>query len=440
MCRAIATGRFDGKKVRSTKTPNCSKKRDREQTKTLESTVPIQPLATVDTRSSSAHFLPRKILDAELALPPLKTAILSTVWCWFSGDRKVARDGWRRKHPMDRNALARKSIVGWLASILLLVGLTAAQDAPSGAIDRTQDDSLEQLETLAYRPQELVSGPLRLAGSDTLQQAAVQWIAGFTAIHPEVQAELSSTNSEDGWAKLQKGECDVALMSRPVEAAELERLGKEGKQVVQLTVGIDRLVFIAHPSNPIREIPWNAEEGILGSQSSGGNWGRWLSGQSEWNDLPIALHGTQLGSGTRWHLERLLNGPSAFTGQIQEHASTSEVVEAVAGQEGALGLVSVSHGIGDQVRVVPLAWAIEQKLVDDPIPGSLRTPDCRPLFAVAIVESNDQGLRWPPLHREFVEYLLSYSGQVDMVKDGFLPLTRGEIHAQREMAGLEIQR
>jgi hypothetical protein len=49
-------------------------------------------------------------------------------------------------------------------------------------------------------------------------------------------------------------------------------------------------------------------------------------------------------------------------------------------------------------------------------------------------------LRWPPLHREFVEYLLSYSGQVDMVKDGFLPLTRGEIHAQREMAGLEIQR
>jgi phosphate transport system substrate-binding protein len=341
---------------------------------------------------------------------------------------------------MDRNALARKSIVGWLASILLLVGLTAAQDAPSGAIDRTQDDSLEQLETLAYRPQELVSGPLRLAGSDTLQQAAVQWIAGFTAIHPEVQAELSSTNSEDGWAKLQKGECDVALMSRPVEAAELERLGKEGKQVVQLTVGIDRLVFIAHPSNPIREIPWNAEEGILGSQSSGGNWGRWLSGQSEWNDLPIALHGTQLGSGTRWHLERLLNGPSAFTGQIQEHASTSEVVEAVAGQEGALGLVSVSHGIGDQVRVVPLAWEIEQKLVDDPIPGSLRTPDCRPLFAVAIVESNDQELRWPPLHREFVEYLLSYSGQVDMVKDGFLPLTRGEIHAQREMAGLEIQR
>jgi hypothetical protein len=27
-----------------------------------------------------------------------------------------------------------------------------------------------------------------------------------------------------------------------------------------------------------------------------------------------------------------------------------------------------------------------------------------------------------------------------MVKDGFLPLTRGEIHAQRELAGLEIQR
>jgi phosphate transport system substrate-binding protein len=341
---------------------------------------------------------------------------------------------------MDRNAMARIAIVGWLASILLLVGLAEAQVVPSGSIDRTQDDSLGQLETLAYRPQELVSGSLRLAGSDTLQQVAAQWISGFTAIHPEVQAELSSSSSEDGWAKLQQGACDVALMSRPVETTEVERLAKEGKRVVQLTVGIDRLVFIAHPSNPIREIPWDAEAGILGSQSSGGNWGRWLSSQSEWKDVPITLHGTQLGSGTRWHLERLLNGPSAFTGQVQEHASTSEVVEAVAGQKGALGLVSVSHGIGDQVQVVPLAWAIDQKMVDDPIPGSLRTPDCRPLFAVAIVDSNDQGLRWSPLHREFVEYLLSYSGQVDMVKDGFLPLTRGEIHAQRELAGLEIQR
>ncbi len=341
---------------------------------------------------------------------------------------------------MDRNAMTRKSIAGWLAGSLLLVGLAAAQEVPSGSMDRTQQDSLEQLESLAYRPQELVSGPLRLAGSDTLQQAAVQWISGFTAIHPEVQTELSSSTSEDGWAKLQKGECDMALMSRPVEAAEVERLGKEGRRVVQLTVGIDRLIFITHPSNPIREIPWNAEDGILGSQSSGGNWGRWLSGQSEWNDLPIALHGTQLGSGTRWHLERLLNGPSAFNGQIQEHATTSEVVEAVADQKGALGLVSASHGLGDQVKVVPLAWTIGQNLIEDPIPGSVRTPDCRPLFAVAIVESNDQGLRWSPLHREFVEYLLSYSGQVDMVKDGFLPLTRGEIHAQREMAGLEIQR
>lgn len=341
---------------------------------------------------------------------------------------------------MDGNAMARRSIVGWLAGVLLLVGVADAQEVPSGAVDRTVADSLEQLETLAYRPQDLVSGPLRLAGSDTLQQAAVQWISGFTSIHPEVKAELSSSTSEDGWTKLQSGQCDVALMSRPVAAAEVERLTKEGKRVVQLTVGIDRLVFIAHPSNPIREIPWSAEEGILGSQSSGGNWGRWLSDQKEWSELPIALHGSQLGSGTRWHLERLLNGPSAFTGQIQEHASTLEVVEAVADQKGALGLISASHGIGDHVQVVPLTWTIDQKLVDDPIPGSLRTPDCRPLFAVAIVESNDQGLRWSPLHREFVEYLLSYAGQVDMVKDGFLPLTRGEIHAQREMAGLEIQR
>jgi hypothetical protein len=42
--------------------------------------------------------------------------------------------------------------------------------------------------------------------------------------------------------------------------------------------------------------------------------------------------------------------------------------------------------------------------------------------------------------REFMAYVLSYSGQLDVAKDGLLPLTRGEIHSQQELLGWSMAR
>jgi len=66
----------------------------------------------------------------------------------------------------------------------------------------------------------------------------------------------------------------------------------------------------------------------------------------------------------------------------------------------------------------------------DAVVGSERTPDSRPLF-IAFAASEEG----PPagVVREFLAYVLSYSGQLDAAKDGFLPLSRGELHAQREL-------
>ena len=45
-----------------------------------------------------------------------------------------------------------------------------------------------------------------------------------------------------------------------------------------------------------------------------------------------------------------------------------------------------------------------------------------------------------PQLREMMEYVLSYSGQLDVAKDGLLPLSRGEIHAQKDLLGWSMAR
>ena len=42
--------------------------------------------------------------------------------------------------------------------------------------------------------------------------------------------------------------------------------------------------------------------------------------------------------------------------------------------------------------------------------------------------------------REFVAYVLSYPGQLDVAKDALVPLSRGEIHAQKERLGWPVER
>jgi len=74
---------------------------------------------------------------------------------------------------------------------------------------------------------------------------------------------------------------------------------------------------------------------------------------------------------------------------------------------------------------------------DEHVPGDVRPADQHPLYIVIAVPAEGD---WPRVLEEFVSYVLSFSGQVDVAKDGLLPLSRAEIHAQQEALGWTIER
>jgi ABC-type phosphate transport system substrate-binding protein len=363
-----------------------------------------------------------------------------------------------------------------LASCL---AVTAIVGVATVAADEGTTNPLTELETLRYRPQDAVGGTLRLAGSTTLEHVAAAWAADFMRIHPEATVTIDGGGSEAGWRKLRAGEADVALLSRPLTDDERAAAERElpDRRVVAIAVGFDPLVWIVHADNPITALPWSPEFGILRTRSerepsaeaSGADnipdadkapagaaraddaaeqapatrvAARWVeldvetTWPDDWNAVAIQPHATDLDSGTRWHLDRLATGTVACPMEVRPHPTTADVAAAVAADRGGLGLVS-GRTAWSGVRAVPLEIAADAVPLADAVSGSRRPPNLRPLFVVVTLPK--EGAE-PAALREFLAYVLSYSGQLDVAKDGLLPLSRAELHAQRELLGWSVER
>jgi ABC-type phosphate transport system substrate-binding protein len=349
----------------------------------------------------------------------------------------------------ERSWYWRLAVTCVLAVCAVAARLAAGEPAAPAAIE----SPLADLASLPYQPAAAVAGKVRLAGAGTLQQAAAHWCSGFARIHPEAACTLTDVSSSAGWKALVSGSADVALMSRPVDDAERAAGEKEtGRRIVVVAAAFDRLVWVVNAANPISTIPWTPEGGVLrppvttpadaaptaqpSPVAAATTWDQ-LNGDAAWTAVPIELHGTALGSGTRWHMDRLLSGTGVCPLTVKEHRTVAEVAEAVAAARGGLGLVSDTAGVWPGVKKVALSVPETAAPTDDRVAGSARPPDCRPLF-LAVALDKDGGM--PPALREFLAYVLSSSGQLDAAKDGLLPLSRGEIHAQRELLGWPVER
>jgi ABC-type phosphate transport system substrate-binding protein len=329
-------------------------------------------------------------------------------------------------------ALAVAGVAGWMAASL--PGGQAAAPAPAAV------DPLDALEPLGYQPQAIVSGTLRLAGSTTLEQAAAQWAEGFSAVHPAAGLAIAAAGSDAGWQALASGSADVALVSRPLGDAERGAVeGGGNRRLVVVPVAFERLVWIVNADNPVTELRWSPRAGVLSAGAADAaaiTWGRLGAGGVQ-ADVPVRVQATELGSGTRWHLDRLVSGTGSCRLEVREHRTVKSLVEAVAADRGGLGLIGDNDGAWPGIRTLAVAAADDGTTVADAVPGSARTPDCRPLFiALAVPREGD----WPPLVREFVAYVLSYPGQLDVAMDGLQPLNRPELLAQRELLGWPVER
>jgi len=285
-----------------------------------------------------------------------------------------------------------------------------------------------------YVPDAPVKGTIKIVGSDTMQPIAEHWARGLARFHPDAKFEFDCRGSETAVAALPKAESIVALMSRPFSEAETKKLAAAGATVVGLEVGQDALAIVVHPENPLSEVTREQLQAVYaaGQGEAAPTWGA-LGLTDDWAALPVKAHGRDPESASRSCFRGWILAEGQKERKVAEYLTNAEVAAAVAADKQAIGYVTRTAA-GDNVKIVPLKLADEHPPVaptDEAIARG-QYPLVRNLNIV-IRHSDDKPVSG--LQAELVRYALSRGGQADVVKDGFLPLSRPELNAQLDRLG-----
>jgi phosphate transport system substrate-binding protein len=284
-----------------------------------------------------------------------------------------------------------------------------------------------------FVPSDPLTGTVKIVGSDTMQPIAEYWVRGLARFHPDAKFQFDCRGSETAIEALPKSEAVVALMSRPLSTAEIARLKESGASVVGLVVGHDALAIVVHPDNPVEEISREQLQAAFAATDNAGlSWGS-LGLGGEWEKLPVKVCGRDPDSVSRATVLGWLLDDGQKERKAAEFLTNAEVAAAVAADRHAIGYVTRTAA-GEKVKIVPLKLADDRPSVrpTDEAVGRREYPLVRSLHVV-VRHSDDKPIGG--LQAELVRYALSRRGQADVVKDGFLPLSRPELNTQLDRLG-----
>ena len=314
---------------------------------------------------------------------------------------------------------------GWWRSVVSTAALLAACLAVGSAValDQEIDPALAAYVKVGGE----VAGSLKCVGSDTMNNLVALWAEGFKKSYPSVQEGIEGKGSASAPPALTEGTATFGPMSRDWKPSEIDAFKeKHGYAPVVLPVAIDMLAVFVHKDNPLKSLSLQEVDAIFSKNRSGGakneirTWGD-LGLEGEWKDKPISLYGRNSASGTYGFFKENALFKGDFKPTVKEQPGSSAVVQAVASDKYGIGYSGIGYRTAD-VRAVPLAAK----------PGAAPVPT-EPKFAYSgeyplsrflyLSVNHKPGSTIDPLRGEFVRYVLSATGQADVLKDGYLPIT-----------------
>jgi phosphate transport system substrate-binding protein len=303
------------------------------------------------------------------------------------------------------NSLFTKLVKKW--SVLPLSVLLVAAIALSGCGGNTDSENGDGL-----------SGSFKIIGSNTVQLASVIWAEDFMAQNPGVSIAVSGPGSGVGIAALIDGTTDVCQASRAIKPEEIAAAEANGADPYEITVGIDALSVVVHPSNPVSELTIAQLSAIYTGEIT--NW-KEVGG----NDAEILVISRDTNSGThvffKEHVVQMAGLSTEdksleYGSDVLFLPSTKEGVDEVAQNPNAIFYAGLGY-VTDEVK----SLAIKQTADGVGVLPSLETaldgsyPIARPLFFYTDGEPTG-------VIKAFIDYCLSEEGQQTLVDVGYVPV------------------
>lgn len=285
----------------------------------------------------------------------------------------------------------------------------------------------------AYRPVNDLSGHISLMGSTTMTNMAAAWTDSFQQFYPNVQKTLEIRGSRNAVPAVMSGDATLGLLSRKVYQSEIAAFNEKfGYDPTVITVCKEHIAIYTHPENPIRSLTLLQLQSILAGKTK--TWGE-LGVTGPWAPQPIRVHGRAEDTGSRVYLEQALRLGESHA-PTYEYPTNSSLVASIAKDKLGLGYAGLIYN-SDEIKAIPIAPAEGQPAigVDSLAAAQGQYWLMRPL---QLVINHKPGTKIDPAAEQFIEYVLSRTGQQDVIRAGFQPIvaTTAEIAHERLDTGI----
>lgn len=288
----------------------------------------------------------------------------------------------------------------------------------------------------SYRAAQVVSGPLRSVGSDSMDRIMQLWEVEFKKTHPEIVVRHEGKGSGTALPALMKGLSDLGPMSRQITADESAAFTQRFNHApTQLGVALDAIAVVVHPANPIAKngLTFQQLDAIYSATRKRGGeqdittWGQ-LGLTGPWANAPIVVCSRNKASGTYSFFREHVLKKGDFKPSNRELPGSKEVMDAVAADPNAIGFSSVGY-VTPSVAGVPLSESAEQKAIAPTAEEvyANRYPLARYFYLTVNYDSSES---LAPQTREFVRFALSAEGQTLVLKEGLFPLPAATTRAE----------
>lgn len=242
-------------------------------------------------------------------------------------------------------------------------------------------------------------------GSTTVGPIAKQFAEYYMAANKGVDITVGESGSGNGAKSLMNGTCDVADMSRFMEAKEFKAAVEKGILPVAHVVALDGLAIVVHPANPVQDLTVEQVRDIYNGKIK--SW-KEVGGP----DKPIIKISRDTNSGTYESFEILVMNKEKIAADAEYVGSNGQAQQRVKSTEGAIGYVGLAFLQGVK------ALTINKIAPDQAAVASGRYPIARPLYMF----TNGYPKLGTHLHA-FVTLHLTPKGQEMIESLGYVPVT-----------------
>ncbi len=256
---------------------------------------------------------------------------------------------------------------------------------------------------------------IQVKGSDTMVNLGNAWAEAFMKSRPDVSIAVTGGGSGTGIAALVNGTCDIAQSSRAIKPKELELAKKSGRAPKEVKVAIDALVVAVHPANPVARLTIAELSEIFTGKVS-----RWSAFGGP--DRPIVVLSRERNSGTHvYFLEEIVRrgnavGPEEFAKTVLMMPSSQAIHDEIARNPDAIGYYGLGY-LSPKNKAIAVAKDASTPHVLPSVEAAIAGtyPIARPLFFYT--PGAPEGTV-----KDFIEFVLSDSGQRIVRREEFVPL------------------